>query len=231
MFSKVGSFALRSEEDNDPLTDDGASTVSVPVVRNSNRSNNPTSTSHGTKSSFRTKHQLASSLLSDDDGVDSPTYDGDIESSTTAGPDGHSSSKTLTAPLHHHRNSSGSTLTSPVSAVFPQTSQHSTHTQLQNSPRVVNPISPPIFISQPINTTATPLRDVEEPAPAAATQAVFNPASLTPDDIRAFVRKAIEGESWRKYKINNPPTDRPVRVYADGSSYAPFLYHPPPLFF
>jgi choline-phosphate cytidylyltransferase len=39
---------------------------------------------------------------------------------------------------------------------------------------------------------------------------------LTPDDIRAFVRKAIEGESWRKYEINNPPTDRPVRIYADG---------------
>ncbi|KAJ7015942.1 hypothetical protein C8F04DRAFT_1408411 [Mycena alexandri] len=43
----------------------------------------------------------------------------------------------------------------------------------------------------------------------------FDP--LRPGEIRMFVQKAIEGESWRTYKINPPPpTDRPIRVYADG---------------
>lgn len=185
----------------------------MPVSRSTNRNN---SSSHNPKMSSRTKHQLSSSLLSDDDGVDSPTYDGDIESSTTAGLDGHSSSKTLAAPLHHHRNSSGSTLTSPVSTVFPQTLP--TSTQTQASPRLINHSSPPVFLSHPSNTI---VMQVEEPAPAAPTQAAFNPASLTPEDIRAFVRNAIEGESWRKYKINSPPTNRPVRVYADGSLQPP----------
>ncbi|KAJ7712503.1 hypothetical protein B0H16DRAFT_1900000 [Mycena metata] len=44
--------------------------------------------------------------------------------------------------------------------------------------------------------------------------ASFDP--FTPAEIRMFVQKAIDGESWRTYKINPPPTDRPIRVYADG---------------
>jgi len=56
----------------------------------------------------------------------------------------------------------------------------------------------------------------EEPAPVPAAKAAFNPALLTQEDIRAFVNKAIVGESWRPYKINKPPVDRPVRIYADG---------------
>jgi choline-phosphate cytidylyltransferase len=172
------------------------------VFRNSSRN---TAISHATKASSRNKHQLASSLLSDDDGVDSPTYDGDVESSTTAGLE---SSRSMLAPSHHHRNSSGSTL--PTS-VF---SQMSTQHHNQSSPRQTNP---PIFISQPTNTSP---RIVEEPASTTPSQSVFNPASLTADDIQGFVKKAIVGESWRKYKINQPPTDRPVRVYADGLSDA-----------
>lgn len=192
----------------------------MPIFRNSNRNTNNSTTPHSTRTSSRAKHQLAASLLSDD-GVDSPTYDGDIESSTTAGPDIHSSSKTLSAPSHN-RNSSGSTLTSPISAVFPPTSSPAVQTQTQTSPRIGNPDSPPIFISQPVNTSATPLKAREEPAPAAATQKAFNPASLTPEDIQAFVKKAVDGESWRKYKINSPPTDRPIRIYADGKSNVTF---------
>lgn len=174
------------------------------MFRNSSRN----TTSHATKASSRAKHQLAASFLSDDDGVDSPTYDGDVESSTA----GLESSKTLLAPSHHHRNSSGSTLTSPTSAAFHQTSVPSTQTHSQASPRTTNP---PIFISHP---TAISFRTAEAPAPIASAQAAFNPASLTADDIQAFVKKAIVGESWRKYKINDPPTNRPVRVYADGLS-------------
>jgi choline-phosphate cytidylyltransferase len=196
----------RSEEDNDPLTDDGASSVSVPVFRNSSRN----TTSHTTKPSSRAKHQLASSLLSDD-GVDSPTYDGDIESSTA----GLESSKPLLAPSHHYRNSSGSTLTSPTSTSFPQTSAPPTQPHSQINPRLINTDQPPIFISHP---SATSPRASERPNHK--TSSAFNPASWTAEDIQAFVKKAIEGESWRKYKVNSPPTDRPVRVYADGLSDA-----------
>jgi choline-phosphate cytidylyltransferase len=62
-----------------------------------------------------------------------------------------------------------------------------------------------------------PLLTTQEPAPADISTAAFNPAALTPADIQGFVQKAIDGEEWRKYKINPPPTDRPVRVYADGA--------------
>lgn len=203
-FNQLNSITIenRSEEDNDPLTDD-ASSVSVPIFRNNSRN---TTTSHTTKFSSRAKHQLASSLLSDD-GVDSPTYDGDVESSTTAGPE---VSKSLLAPSHHHRNSSGSTLTSPTSAMFPQTTAQS---HSQTSPRLANTEHPPIFISQP---AATSFRTTDILGPTVPAKTDFNPASLSAEDIQAFVKKAIAGESWRKYKINDPPTNRPVRVYADG---------------
>ena len=45
----------------------------------------------------------------------------------------------------------------------------------------------------------------------------FNPAAWTPQDIQAFVMKAIQGDPPRHYKINMPPTHRPVRIYADGA--------------
>ena len=140
--------------------------------------------------------------------MDSPTYDGDIESSTTAGPDGHSSSKTLLTPIHH-RNSSGSTLTSPASAIFPPPASF----QPEGSPRPGNPSLPPIFISQPVVSPSA------EPTPVHALQKKLNTAALTKEDIRAFIQKAIDGEPWRKYKINPPPTGRPIRIYADGMSY------------
>lgn len=49
-----------------------------------------------------------------------------------------------------------------------------------------------------------------EDAPRAQTQ-------VSADDIRGWVRRAIyEPDAARPYKINAPPTDRPVRIYADG---------------
>ncbi|KAJ7584936.1 cholinephosphate cytidylyltransferase [Mycena floridula] len=164
-----------SEEDNDPLTDDGGSTMSLPT-----RYANATRTPY-TKP-MRAKHHLASSVLSDSDGIDSPTYDGDIESSTTAGFD-------LPAQrTHHHHASSVSTLNTPTASAK---SEH------------------PVFLTQPLLVP-------EEPAVSAKSEEAFDPAALTPDDIQAFVQKAVDGESWRTYKINPPATDRPVRIYADG---------------
>ncbi|KAF8643126.1 hypothetical protein AX16_009218 [Volvariella volvacea WC 439] len=168
-----------SEEDNDPLTDDGASALSLPIHPSRVR----------VKSAPRSKHQLAASLLSDSDGVDSPTYDGDIESSTTAGPQ--STSKLSTHHPHHYPTSSVSTL-----------SVHDVTTP--GADERENPLE---------SASASPL---QEPAVPIEAKTAFNPAALTAQDIQQFVQDAIEGETLRPYKINPPPTGRPVRIYADG---------------
>ncbi|GLB44180.1 putative choline-phosphate cytidylyltransferase [Lyophyllum shimeji] len=204
-----------SEEDNDPLTDDGASTVSIPVTRHGNNPSNLRTASHLKPSSVsRVKHQLASSMLSDSDGVDSPTYDGDVESSATAGADTHPSR--ASGHHHHHHTSSTSTLGTPIFPGYPSSSITPITEQLNLIPstRATSESNHPVFISPPIS--AFSLHVPAEPAAAPAAVAAFNPAALTAEDIQAFVQKAIEGEPWRKYKINPPPTDRPVRVYADG---------------
>ncbi|KAG1779872.1 hypothetical protein EV702DRAFT_965426, partial [Suillus placidus] len=129
----------------------------------------------------RAHHQLASSMLSDD-GTDSQTYDGDVESSVTAAASSHPFSKTLHPTLHHF--SSILTLTSQIDDVPPS-----------SKPAVLAP---------------------NEPLPTAEATSTFNPAALTPDHIQAFIHEAIEGQSSRSYKINKPPLNWPVRVFADG---------------
>ncbi|KAJ6463361.1 cholinephosphate cytidylyltransferase [Mycena sanguinolenta] len=188
-----------SEEDNDPEDAHAKSTTRLAAR-------------HPKAPAQRSaRHQLASSLLSDSDGVDSPTYDGDIESSATAGPD----LSSVVRPTHHHHASSTSTFDSRFAS---------------STTPVTTPGDIPVPRSASVGTTATagtarkdsiflsaaPLLTTQEPAPADISKAAFNPASLTPVDIQAFVQKAIDGEDWRTYKINPPPTDRPVRVYADG---------------
>ena len=170
-----------SEEDNDPLTDDGGSAVSLPVALRANRAQNAL---HASKLPSRARHQLASSMLSDD-GTDSQTYDGDVESSMIAGAGQHQASKAFLYPNLQHA-SSNSTLTSQPS---PSTSRH--------------PTPPP--------TQQDPLPE---------TPSICNPATLAPEDIRAFVQRAIAGEPGRPYRINPPPTDRPVRIFADGETLA-----------
>ncbi|KIJ60431.1 hypothetical protein HYDPIDRAFT_98720 [Hydnomerulius pinastri MD-312] len=177
-------------EDNDPLTDDGGSAMSAPVSARASRAPNAP---HGPKSSSRARHQLASSMLSDD-GADSQTYDGDIESSATAGAGQHQSSKGFLYPNLHHASST-STLTSQIDDGVP-------------SPSTSQQLAPPM--------TAKPVVVLSEPAPTDDAAAAFDPAALTPEDIRAFVKRAIAGEPGRTYQINPPPTDRPVRVFADG---------------
>jgi choline-phosphate cytidylyltransferase len=76
--------------------------------------------------------------------------------------------------------------------------------------------------TQPVNIETVPLRPPGEPTPAAPSAAAFNPAALTANDIQNFVKKVIEGESSRTYKINKPPADRPVRIYADGTCSSKF---------
>lgn len=172
-------LGFRSEEDNDPLsTDDGGSSMSIPAISRSAK--HP----FQSKAAFRARHQLASSMLSDD-GTDSQTYDGDVESSVTAAAGSHPFNKTLYPTLQH--SSSASTLTSQIDDVL-----------LSSESAALAP---------------------DEPVPTAEATSTFNPAALTPEHIQAFIREAIEGKSSRSYKINQPPLNRPVRIFADGKHH------------
>ncbi|KAL1699728.1 hypothetical protein EV121DRAFT_264891 [Schizophyllum commune] len=157
-----------SEEDNDPTDDGGA-----PAPHRRRAPAPPR------------RHHLAS-VLSDSDGVDSPTHDGDVESSATAGPD------TPTAPAPE-----------PL------------------------PDPPPVMSAHPVFITPSPapVHNITEPAVPSQSAEAFDPSSLTPEDIQAYVQQAIHGDPVsisgetprpRPFRTNPPPTDRPVRVYADG---------------
>ncbi|KAJ7222501.1 cholinephosphate cytidylyltransferase [Mycena pura] len=191
-----------SEEDNDPLSDDARSTTGVlpsapPAPTASPRLAGP-SRKHSNTARSVARHQLASSLLSDSDGVDSPTYDGDVESSATAGPE-----PTISArPVHHHHASSTSML--DVQVLSPSTPGAE---ESPARPAKKDAAGNPVFLAARL----------QEPAPAAVSAVAFNPAALTAEDIQAFVRKAIDGEAGRMYKINPPPVGRPARIYADGA--------------
>lgn len=174
------------------MTDGDGSAVSVPVTRLT-AANNSRSLNKATRIK---QHQLVANLLSDSDGVDSPTYDGDIESSTTTGADGHT--------IKTHRGSSASTLSPPATPSSFVTPSKEVPDPL-SAMRAVDPESQqPVFISQP-ESPITPL------------SSAVNPASFTAEDIQAFVKRAIAGEPARMYKINSPPVGRPIRIYADGA--------------
>jgi choline-phosphate cytidylyltransferase len=178
-------------EDNDPLTDDAASAMSVPVSRSHPASGTLSTVQARTAVQHRNRHQTPriAAVLSSDDGVDSPTYDGDIESSSTA--------------VARDTISSASTpLASPTFAAT-STPDHRL----------------PALVLQVADSTAIPLLVPEEPSPPPPVVASeFNPATLTPEDIRAFVGAAIDATSPRPYSINPPPAGRPIRIYADGES-------------
>ncbi|KDQ54469.1 hypothetical protein JAAARDRAFT_38138 [Jaapia argillacea MUCL 33604] len=221
-----------SEEDNDPLTDDSAShSISSPPTRA------PATAQQKRQSrSSIAKHHLAASTTLSDDGVDSPTYDGDIESSTTAGggePIGGPPTHHRSTHLHHaYTSSTTSTLSphSPTTSFAPappaptvtgqtnqstpndtNTSTPTTETDLSFPPHLSSLPPPPSFLSQPSIS-------ITEPTPPALVRDTFDPAKLTPSDIQAWVRAAIDATdgSGRKYKINQPPVGRPIRIYADG---------------
>jgi choline-phosphate cytidylyltransferase len=184
-----------SEEDNDPLTDDGSPALPAhPSLRQSAASQHrgqQTLTARPGSPPLRSrlKHTLSPYVVSDD-GVDSPTYDGDIESSTTVGRD-----RDHPSPVQPN-SAVTSTLPSPTPLI-------------QHLPAVVTIIpSPSTASSSDVEMVSVRAHDA---SPA------FTPSTLAPEDIQAFVHRAISGEIHRKFKINDPPTGRPVRIYADGT--------------
>ena len=213
-----------SEEDNDPLTDDAASAVSVHLSAPSHPRPSPSSRAALSSKSIgaRPRHALAATVVSSDDGgIDSPTYDGDVESiiTTRGGPPGRetpryasSIASTLTSPLLSssvlHESDDPLDTTSAENLQTAESSQLlATSSISQGNIRSPSPLPVPVLA-------------LSEPVPAPISVQAFNPANLTPSDIQEFARACIAGTdplgSQRKYRINSPPTDRPVRIYADG---------------
>ena len=189
-----------SEEDNDPTTDDGASSVvSVPVSHQKPRTVN---THPNLQKIHNKKHQQV--IDDEDPGVDSPTYDGDDESYTTTGPQHINQRDSPMSPhdAHSSSESTTSTMTSPLSR-----------------PKILHPDSshrPP---------TSSPLtRNETTPVPPNHSSGErFAPMNITPEEIQQWVKDVIAGHSEgapasKSYRINPPPKDRPIVIYADGKS-------------
>ena len=185
-----------SEEDNDPTTDDGTSSITSPPV---SHQKSRAVGGHSNKVQNK-KHQQV--VDDEDPGVDSPTYDGDVESYSTPGPQytGQRESTTSLRDAHSSSESTVSTLTSPLSrpTALPPDSSH----------------RPP---------TSSPLtRSETTPEPPKPSEKGFDPAKVTPEEIQKWVRDVIAGHSEgapasRNYTINPPPANRPVVIYADGT--------------
>jgi choline-phosphate cytidylyltransferase len=189
-----------SEEDNDPTTDDGAtSVISVPLSHQKSRA---TGTHSNPLKIHNKKHQQV--IEDEDPGVDSPTYDGDVESYTTTGPQ-HINQRDSVVSLrdaHSSSESTVSTMTSPLSR------SAGLHPESSHRP----PTSSPLTRNE---TTPIPPRHPSE--------GEFDPVNITPEEIQKWVRDVIAGHSEdapasRRYTINPPPTDRPAVIYADGTS-------------
>ncbi|KAI0632901.1 hypothetical protein C8Q77DRAFT_1120420 [Trametes polyzona] len=214
-----------SEEDNDPLTDDAASNISINVssaTHNHTRGSAASRTSHPSTGSAalrpRPRHALAANVVSSDDGgIDSPTYDGDVESIHTTRGLGHG--RDTPGSSAHYPSSIASTLTSPLLS--------SSNLHESDAPETPDASPPPIAATLAASSSpqSTPAREnaalaPSEPAPAPIAVNAFNPAKLSPADIQEFARACIAGTdplgSARQYRINPPPVGRPVRIYADG---------------
>lgn len=187
-----------SEEDNDPTTDDGASSiVSIPVSHQKSRAVN---THSNPLKIHNKKHQQV--MDDEDTGGDSPTYDGDVESYTTTGPQ-HANLRDSTISLRDTYSSSestASTLTSPLSRTT------GLHPDSSHRPPTSSPLT---------RGGATPVPQVPPSGES------FSPANITPEEIQKWVRDVIVNHSEgapgsKSYTINPPPTDRPVVLYADG---------------
>ena len=177
-----------SEEDNDPTTDDGTSSIiSLPVSHQKSRAVG------GHSNLLKVQNKKHQQVADDEDpGVDSPTYDGDVESYTTAGPQ-HTNQRESTASLRNAHSSSESTVST---SHRPPTS--SPLTRGESTPE------PPKLSS----------RKGFDPAR-------ITPEEIQ-KWVRDVIAGHSEGApASRSYTINPPPTNRPVVIYADGMSEHP----------
>jgi choline-phosphate cytidylyltransferase len=204
--TRMSSSAAYDASEEDFTDTDNSSVMSLPMPSSNVQAPLPARPQALRKPSAnpRGKHHLSHAITSEDDkGVEA-----DVESPSTV-----THSRPYT-PDTTPSSASVSTLTSPTSAIIslPSTLPHN-HVPsmptpfIENVPDTESMAAPPVVIS--------------EPTPAENSRESFDPAKLTPEDIRQFVRDAINGAPTEKgvprpYTINPAPTDRPVRVYADG---------------
>lgn len=83
------------------------------------------------------------------------------------------------------------------------------------------PVAPSQALSPAIKSQLLPLSTKTNISAMGPPKMMSRPKELSDEDIKAFVQRAIDGEGMqdgvdRWWKTRPPPTDRPVRIYADG---------------
>ncbi|EJU00581.1 hypothetical protein DACRYDRAFT_23020 [Dacryopinax primogenitus] len=206
-----------SEEDNDETMSDNASAVSTPAPLSRPTTLPPAPLAPTiTRIASRGRHThpratLALALEESDSGVDSPTYDGDIESTTpgVTTPSGLGSGRGMGS-----KESGGSSPMStpparpvplPLVSVAEDAMDVDTDHGSYEGPGAARKHTAPV----PVRRTSGKKDEKEKEEKAGV-------AGLTQEDIERFVMDAIEGNSARTYKVNPPPEGRPIRIYADG---------------
>ncbi|KZT57568.1 hypothetical protein CALCODRAFT_495961 [Calocera cornea HHB12733] len=206
-----------SEEDNDETMDDNASAVSIPapLSRPTTLPVSPLPATNARNARIRHGHSraaLVASIEEYDSGVDSPTYDGDIESTTPGAP-----APSALGPARYTTGAKESGGSSPMSTPPAR-------------PRQLPMVGVPED-AMDVDTdqgSSGPGRIQLAPAPARRTsgkkekeektegEGFSGTSTLTEEDIQSYVKEAMEGKQARAYKINPPPQGRPIRIYADG---------------
>ncbi|KAL1407129.1 choline-phosphate cytidylyltransferase [Vanrija albida] len=235
-----------SEEDND--VSDVASSINAPSLTPSVASsprlnapssgNGPTSASRGSVPLPPLPLPLGVALNPllrrkdakewSDEGLESPTYDGDIESSSTIGTPIHTNHAS-----NHQRRSSSPSPQGP-STTSPGYPLGRAPTPKASRAKLVPEIPPPLgnhAADVPVaesESLSNPYRHHEQKSTgnkavsAAGPRRMYTrPVELSEDNIRSFVQRAIDGRGEedgvdRWWKTSPPPKDRPVRIYADG---------------
>ncbi|WRT63337.1 uncharacterized protein IL334_000242 [Kwoniella shivajii] len=258
-----------SEEDNDNIENEfsdvgsiistHAETVSNASTADSPRLQSSTSPLHVAASGItaatgsNASHQLTKKALqqqrvkelnegSMSEGLDSPTYDGDIESSSTIG-----GTPIHTSNLHHHMRqptspskglhvdlhstmgtSPGGTnkLPTPKASmanlilVDSPPSSPSEYYKSHERPTDV-PVAPSTALAEPRRSQTLPLSAKPSMSSMGPPKMFTRPKELPEEDIKSFVENAIHGEGAkdgveRWWRTNAPPEGKVVRLYADG---------------
>lgn len=175
------------------------------------------------------------------EGIDSPVYDGDVESAPAAG-------STQPIPIGQHRGGptyipmpTGAQSGSVTSFTLPADSEGeptpgsggggAIGSHRLPTPKASRMALRPDYMNEPIpnSNPSSSTSHLLHLAPSTAAhrfdvgppKMYVRPTLASVDDIRAFVRRAIEGNGmedgiYRDWKTAEPPQDRPVRIYADG---------------
>ncbi|WWC67191.1 uncharacterized protein I206_101098 [Kwoniella pini CBS 10737] len=257
-----------SEEDNDNIENEfsdvgsivstHADTISSTSTADSPRMQSSTSPLHvaasaiatatGSSSQPLTKRALQQKRVDElneqgsmSEGLDSPTYDGDVESSSTIG-----GTPIHSSNLHHHMRSqlassptksSGlglhdittATATSPYGTNRLPTPKAS-KANLQSESLILStsydrptdvPVAPSKALAEPRRSQTLPLSAKPSMSSLGPPKMYTRPLELSEENIKSFVERAIHGkgaedgiERW--WRTNPPPEGKVVRVYADG---------------